>query len=127
MGRILLFAAAVLLLVAGIIHAAGQSMVDGWVSALPEFQKQAICLVWVTDSVSWAAVAAIWAIAGWRQDRGWLGASAVGILIPLSTAAGIMGIDPTFFGGWMLLGSIALAATGLALSRRSLRSRSNDS
>ena len=115
MGRFLLFAAAALLLVTAVLHAGGQAMVDGWVYDLPEFQKKAIRLVWLTDSISWAAVAATWAMAGWSQDRGWIGASAIGAAIPLSMAAGIMAIEPGFFGGWMLLASVALAVGGLVL------------
>src|SRR5687767_10128674 len=112
MGRILLFAAAVLLLATAVIHAAGQPMVDTWIQGLDHRQKAAICLVWMTDSVSWAVVAFLWAMAGWKRESGWLGAAAIGSVIPLVMAVGIMGIDPTFFGGWMLVGSIALAATG---------------
>ena len=115
MGRILLFAAAALLVATAVIHALGQPMVDGWVQHLEDRQKAAICLVWMTDSVSWAVVAAIWGMAGWKQERGWLGASALGMIVPLSMVVGIMGIDPTFFGGWMLVGSIVLAMAGLAL------------
>ena len=119
MGRILLFAAAALLLATAVIHALGQPMVDGWVQGLGDEQKAAIRLVWITDSLSWAVVAAIWAMAGWKQERGWLGASALGIVIPLSIFVGIMRIDPTFFGGWMLAGSLALAVAGLAFIRPS--------
>ena len=90
-------------------------MIDEWISDLPEDQKLALCLVWVTDSVSWAVVSALWAMAGWKQERGWLGASAIAIVIPASMIVGIMSIDPTFFGAWMLLGSVALAAVGLFL------------
>ena len=114
MGRIFLFAAAALLAVTAAIHALGRPMVDRWVQALGDEQKAAIGLVWMTDSISWIVIALIWAMAGWKPQRGWLGASALGIAIPLSMVVGIMRIDPTFFGGWMLLGSIALAAAGLA-------------
>ena len=118
MGRILLFAGAALLLATAVIHAGGQPMVDGWIQGLDHRQKAAICLVWMTDSLSWAVVACLWAMAGWRTERGWLGAAAIATLVPLATAVGILAIDPTFFGGWMLAGSIALAAAGIALSRR---------
>jgi hypothetical protein len=118
MGRIFLFAAAALLLATALIHAGGQPMVSEWLASLPHQQKQAMSLVWLTDSVSWAVVSAVWAIAGWRQKRDWLAASAMTALIPLAMVVGIMGIDPTFFGGWMLLGSVALAGAGLVLSWR---------
>lgn len=113
MGRILLVAAAALLVVTAVIHALGQPMVERWVQHLGDEQKAAVSLVWLTDSISWIAVAFIWAMAGWKEERGWLGASAIAIAIPLSMVVGIMGIDPTFFGGWMLFGSIALALAGL--------------
>jgi len=118
MGRILLFAAAALLAVTAVIHGLGQPMVDRWVAALPDQQKAAICLVWITDSVSWIVVAVLWTAAGWKRERAWLAASAIAAVIPLSMAVGIMGIDPSFFGGWLLLGSLALAGAGIALSWR---------
>jgi hypothetical protein len=118
MGRILLFAAAALLFVTAVIHARGQPMVDGWVAALSDKQKAAICLVWITDSVSWAVVSLLWTIAGWKQERAWLTTSAIAAIIPLSMVVGILAINPSFFGGWMLVGSVALAGTGIALSWR---------
>lgn len=121
MGRVFLFAGATLLVATAVIHAVGQPMVDGWVAALPDYQKAAICLVWITDSVSWIVAAVIWALAGWKRERAWLTASAIAAVIPLSMVVGIMGIDPSFFGGWMLLGSVALAGAGIALSWRSSR------
>ena len=91
---------------------------DEWTAGLPDYQKRALCLVWITDSIAWGVVSIIWAMAGWTRERGWLGASAIAIVIPLSMIVGIMGINPTFFGGWMLIGSTALAAAGLALTWR---------
>lgn len=118
MGRIFLFAAAALLAVTAVIHALGQPMVDEWVAALRDPQRAAVSLVWITDSVSWIVVALLWAVAGWKLERAWLAASAIASAIPLSMVVGIMGIDPSFFGGWMLLGSVALAGAGTALSWR---------
>jgi hypothetical protein len=69
MGRILLFVAAALLATTALIHAMGQPMVDDWIHELGEKQKAAICLVWITDSVSWALVSAIWVMAGWKHRR----------------------------------------------------------
>jgi hypothetical protein len=116
MGRILLYAAAALLLATAAIHASGQPMVSEWTVGLDHRQAMAICLVWITDSIDWAVVALIWALAGWKQARGWLGAAAVATLIPLAGGVGVASIDYTFFGGWMILGSVALASSGLALS-----------
>ena len=118
MGRVFLFAAAALLLATAIIHAGGQPMMDAWLAGLTDFQKRALCLVWITDSISWAVVSALWATAGWKPQREWLGAAAIAALIPLTMVVGIMAIDPGFFGGWMLLGSVALAGAGLGLSWR---------
>ena len=121
MGRIFLFAAAVLLIATAAIHAGGQPMVDGWLGDLSHKQKAAICLVWITDSIDWAVVALLWALAAWKRSRGRLGAAAVATLIPLAGGVGVASIDHTFFGGWMILGSVALAASGIALSWRETR------
>ena len=118
MGRILLFAAAALLLATAAIHAGGLSMVNSWTAELDHRQAMAVCLVWLTDSVSWAAVSVIWATAGWTRQRGWLGAAAVAAAIPLAMFVGVMRIEPAFFGGWMLLGSVALAVGGILMCWR---------
>lgn len=119
MGRVLLFSAAILLFATALVHTGGQPMVDGWVQGLDEQQKAAICLVWLTDSLSWAVVSILWVMAGWKQDRAWLGAAVIAAAIPLGMVIGIMRIDPTFFGGWMLAGSTASAALGIGLVWRS--------
>ena len=90
----------------------------GWTEGLDHRQAMAICLVWITDSIDWAVVAVLWALAGWKQRRGWLDAAAVATIIPLAGGVGVMSIDYTFFGGWMIVGSVALAVLGLALSWR---------
>lgn len=118
MGRMLLFSAAALLLATAAFHAGGQPMVEGWTAGLDHRQAAAICLVWITDALDWAVVALLWALAGWRQRRGWLDAAAVAMLIPLAGGIGVVRIDATFFGGWLLLGSVAVAASGLALGWR---------
>ena len=117
MGRIFLFAGALLLVVTAVIHACGQPMVDDWTQGLTEEQKAAICVVWVTDSVSWLTVAVLWTVAAWKR-LAWVGAAAIGAAIPATTAFAIIAIDPTFFGGWMLIASVALAVVGLVLIRR---------
>ena len=116
MGRILLLLGAVLLAATAVIHGCGQPMVDSWLEGLSEKQKLAVCLVWMTDSLSWLVVAVLWTVAGWK--RGWLGAAAVGAAIPALTAAAVLAIDPRFFGGWMLAGSVLLAAAGITISSR---------
>jgi hypothetical protein len=124
MGRILLFVAAALLAATALIHAGGQPMVNGWTQGLSHQQAAAICLVWITDSIDWAVVALLWALAAWKRQRGWLGAAAVALSIPFAGGVGVFSIEPRFFGGWMLLGSVALAGAGLTLSwRRSVAAR----
>lgn len=113
MGRILLFAAAALLATTAFIHAMGQPMVDGWVQALGEKQKAAICLVWIAASIDWIVTAALWGLAAWTRKRDLLIASAIVTVIPAAMAVGIMSIEPGFFGGWMLAGSVALASAGI--------------
>ena len=118
MGRIILFAAAALLLATAAIHASGRAMVESWTQGFDDQQAAAVSLVWTTDSIDWAVVALLWALAGWRRERGWLGAAAVAMFIPLAGGVGVTSIDYTFFGGWMLLGSVVLAVAGLAASWR---------
>ena len=118
MGRTLLFSAAALLLATAAIHAGGQPMVTGWTAGLDRQPAAALRLVWITDSIDWAVVALLWGLAAWKGRRGWLGAAAVAALIPLAGGVGVLGIEPRFFGGWMILASVALAASGLALARR---------
>jgi hypothetical protein len=107
-----------LLMTTAVIHAMGQPMVDGWVQGLEEQQKAAVRLVWITDSIDWAVVAMLWATGAWKQERACLIAAAIAAIIPSAMAAGILRIEPTFFGGWMLIGSLALAMAGIALSWR---------
>ena len=121
MGRIRLFSAAALLLATAAIHASGQPMVNSWTEGLDHRQAMAVCLVWITDSIDWAVVALLWALAAWKQRRGWLDAAAVAMLIPLAGGIGVASIDYTFFGAWMILGSVALAASGIFLSWRQNR------
>ena len=118
MGRILLVAAAALLFVTAIIHGCGQPMVDQWLEGLSHKQKLAMCLVWVTDSLAWAIVAILWALAAWRPTAGHLTTGAIAAAIPALTGAAIVAIDPAFFGGWLLMISVALAAVGLAIASR---------
>ena len=118
MGRISLGLGALLLAATAILHAGGLQMVDRWAEGLPPFQAAALRFVWISDSIDWGVAALIWAVAAWRQGAAWLAAAAIAGLIPLAGAIGVMSIDPTFFGGQMLLGSVLLAAAGLALMFR---------
>lgn len=121
MGRFLLLAGAALLFVTALIHASGQSMVNGWTAGLDRFESAAIGLVWLTDSWDWTVVSAVWALAAWKGGRGWLGAAAVLCLLPLGMIAGILSIEPTFFGAWMLLASVVLGASGIFIMWRRAR------
>ncbi|HEX2763128.1 MAG TPA: hypothetical protein VHM92_04685, partial [Allosphingosinicella sp.] len=108
MGRTFLFAAAALLVTTAALHAMGQPMVAAWVEGLDAQKRAAVSLVWLTDSLDWTVVAALWALAAWRRERPYLTAAAVATIIPSAMAAGVLTIDPTFFGGWMLAGSVTL-------------------
>src|SRR4051794_18594911 len=119
MGRIALFAAAALLFVTAIVHAGGQPMIDAWLGGLSHEQRMAIGLVWLTDSLSWTVVAFVWTMTAWRREPGWRAAAWATMIIPLATAMGLFAIDPTFFGGWMLAGSVALATVGLLTPKHS--------
>jgi hypothetical protein len=121
MGRILLGCGALLLLVTAAVHAMGRQMVAGWLTGFPDWERAAISLVWVTDSIDWAVVSLIWMVTAWRAERGWIQAAGIATLIPLAGGIGIMRIDPTFFGGQMVAGSVVLALIGLVLMWRAPR------
>jgi hypothetical protein len=116
MGRYILAAAALLLFATAGIHAMGLPMASGWGESLGREPQLAICLFWAHASVSWAAVALIWAVTAWRREPRW--PAAIATLVPLHAGAGVLYIEPGFFGGWMLAGSVVLAAIGLFLLRR---------
>ena len=118
MGRIILSAAAILLLATAAIHALGLPMVAAWTRELGEQQRAGLGLVGLTDSIDWAVVAALWALAAWKRERPYLVAAAIAAFIPAAMAVGVMRFDPTFFGGWMLIGSLALAGAGIGLGWR---------
>ena len=113
MGRYVLGAAALLLVATAALHAGGLQMIDRWTQGLPPFQASALRFVWISDSIDWTVAAILWAVAAWKLSRPWLAAAAIAGLIPLAGAVGVMRIDPSFFGGQMLLGSVILAAVGL--------------
>jgi hypothetical protein len=117
MGRVVLFAAALLLLITAGLHALGLPMASSWGEGLGRQEHLAICLMWANASVGWGVVALLWALTAWRF-RSWLGASAVAALLPAYGAAGVLYIDPAFFGGQMLLGSVVLGVAGIALMLR---------
>jgi len=116
MGRFVLGAAAILLLATAAIHAMGLPMASAWGEGLGRFQHLAICLFWIAAAVSWAVVALMWAVTAWRRGPRW--PAAIATLIPLHSAAGVLYIDWTFFGGQMLAGSVVLATIGLVLLKR---------
>ena len=119
-GRLVLGIAALLLFGTACIHALGLPMASSWGEGLGRQEHLAICLMWAHASVSWGVVALLWAVTAWRR---WPpGAAALATLIPTSGAAGVIYIEPTFFGGQMLAGSVVLAVIGLLLMRRSARS-----
>ncbi len=118
MGRMILLAAAALLLATAGIHAMGLPMASSWGEALGRQEHLAICLLWLQASVSWGVTALIWAATATRFQS-WRGAATLSLLVPAHGAVGVLYIDPTFFGGYMLAASVALATIGLIVLRRS--------
>ena len=118
LGRALLVAGALLLLATAAIHATGTQMIAGWTTDFEPFQRYALQLVWLTDSFDWAVVAAAWLIAARYPSTSWSGAAMLLALIPAACAAGILFIEPRFFGAYLLLGSVGLAATGVGFLKR---------
>jgi len=117
MGRFVLAAAAALLLATAGFHAMGLPMASRWGEGLGRQEQMAISLMWAHASVSWGVVALLWGVSVWRGGP-WLGAAALAALIPAYGAAGVLTIDPSFFGGQMLAGSVVLGLIGLVLVRR---------
>ncbi|MGD9968185.1 MAG: hypothetical protein AB7T59_16825 [Hyphomonadaceae bacterium] len=116
LGRLSLALAAMLLLATACIHALGLPMASRWGEGLGHQEHLAICFMWAHASASWGVVALLWAVTAWRR---WPpGPAALAVLIPAYGAAGVLYIDPTFFGGQMLAGSVVLALAGLILIRR---------
>ena len=120
MGRLVLAVAAVLLFATAYIHIMGLPMASAWGEGLGRQEHLAICLMWAHASVSWAVVAILWGVTAWRGAK-WFGAAALATLIPAYGGAGVMYIEPRFFGGWMLVGSVVLALIGLTMLRRAGR------
>ena len=118
MGRILIVAGAVLLLVTAAIHAFGVSMVREWAAGLGPRQSAALQFVWLSDSLDWAVAAVIWIVAAIKRQLAWRAAAGAAAIIPLAGAVAVISIDPGFFGGYLLLGSVILALAGLAASGR---------
>ena len=118
MARWMLVSAALLLAATGAIHLTGLAMVAGWTEGLAAKPAAALRLVWASDSFDWWVVALLWAAAAWRWTRPWLGAATIGALIPLVAGVAVVSLDPQFFGGYLLLGSFALAAAAIGLAWR---------
>ena len=121
MDRALLIAGAFLLLLTAGLHAAGVAMVAAWTEGFGEREAAAVKLVWLTNSIDWMAVALIWLMAAWKRRPEWTAAGAMVAIIPLAGGVGIARIDPFFFGGQMVLASVALALLGLLLIHRRRR------
>jgi hypothetical protein len=111
-GRPFLVAGTVLLSATAAIHMAGQPMVEGWLEGLDEQQRAGLCLMWMAVAFDWIVTAVLWGLAAWWLCREWLITASVAAAIPLAVAMGVISIDPRFFGGWMLAGSVGLFAIG---------------
>lgn len=125
-GRTLLLLGALLLLATAAFHAAGCNMVAGWLEELPHQQSQGLQFVWLTDSLSWVVTALAWLVAGYRGAHSCAGVAILMSSIPLLTGAGILWIDPAFFGGCLLLASSALGVSGAAVIRNVRRGAKAD-
>ena len=114
MGRFILGAAALLLLATACIHALGLPMASRWGEGLgpPRASRDLRVVGARLGELGRCRVA--WGVTAWR-GRAWLGAAALATLIPIYGAVGVLYIDPSFFGGQMLAGSVLLAAAGLFL------------
>ena len=119
LGRALLVVGALLLLATAIFHAAGVQMIAGWTTDFEPFRRSALQLVWLTDSFDWAVVAVGWLIAARYPTSSWRSAAMLLALIPAACAAGILFIEPRFFGAYLLLASIGLAIAGAIVIKRS--------
>jgi hypothetical protein len=87
-------------------------MIDGWLQGLGPQQRAGLNLVWVAVAFDWLITAVLWGLAAWWLCREWLITASVAAAIPLAMAVGIVSIEPSFFGGWLLLGSVVLFAIG---------------
>jgi hypothetical protein len=108
--RLLLALAALTLFATAALHSSGSAMVSGWL----EGDKRAILqMLWFVPAVDWLVVAAIWAIVAWPPDPRFAPIIWLTSLIPLAVALMLIAaVGPNFFGIWMLLGAVALAAIG---------------
>lgn len=117
-GRAFIVTGTVVLLMTSAIHASGLPMIDGWLQGLGPQQRAGLNLVWVAVAFDWLITAALWGLAAWWLCREWLITASVAAAIPLAMAVGIISIEPSFFGGWLLLGSVVLFATGAIIELR---------
>lgn len=119
LGRALLVAGALLSLATAAIHATGTHMIAGWTGNFEPFRRDALQLVWLTDSFDWTVVAIAWLIAARYPTSSWRSAAMLLALIPAACAIGILFIEPRFFGAYLLLASIGIALLGIAGIKRS--------
>lgn len=87
-------------------------MVEGWLGGLDEKQRAGLSLVWLAIAFDWVITAVLWGLAAWWLCRAWLITAFVAAAIPLSMSVGLLAIEPTFFGAWMLAGSVGLFTIG---------------
>ena len=120
-GRGFIIAGTLLLLATAAVHGAGLQAVLGWLEGLGAEQRQGLALVWLAVAFDWVVTAVLWSLAAWWLCREWLITGLVAAAIPLAVGAGTLAIDPTFFGGWMLIGSAALFTLGAMLGLRQSR------
>ncbi|MHA7818163.1 MAG: hypothetical protein ACX930_00795 [Erythrobacter sp.] len=96
-----------LLLATTAFHMTGLAMVGTWMDGL---QGRTITALWIAPAIGWVAVSAFWLRHAFSAEPPSWGATLVTAAIPLAVALPLLlHITPTHPGGYMLIGSSALA------------------
>jgi hypothetical protein len=114
-GRTLIVAGALLLILTAAVHSLGSSMVSGWL----EGERRSILMAaWFLLAVDWIVVALAWLYCAWRASRSLAPIIYLTSVVPAATAVALLiAVGPGFFGIWMLLGALILATAGAARLR----------
>jgi hypothetical protein len=110
--RTFLAAGALLLILTAAVHSLGSSMVSGWL----EGERRSILMAaWFLLAVDWIVVALVWLYCARRASRSLAPIIYLTGLVPAATAVALLiAVGPAFFGIWMLVGALILAAVGAA-------------
>jgi hypothetical protein len=111
LGRALLAAGALLLIITAIVHGLGLGMVSTWLSGE---RGDFLIALWLMPSLDWTVAAAIWLVAAWRPGPISLLLAAIAALIPVGMLVAVLAVmGPGFFGSWLLTGALLLAGLGI--------------